>query len=130
MITMPATAENGNREATILIRVCGIRLAAELDRSSTARAMITALPFEGRVNVWGQEIYFEIPVELPLAADASAELAVGDVAYWPQGRAMCIFFGPHRQASMMRPAPTAPSIASVGSLAMPPCSMGLPTAPP
>ncbi len=94
MITMPATAENGNREATILIRVCGIRLAAELDRSSTARAMITALPFEGRVNIWGQEIYFEIPVELPLAADASAELAVGDVAYWPQGRAMCIFFGP------------------------------------
>ena len=88
MITMPATAENGNREATILIRVCGITLTAELDRSSTARAMIAALPFEGRINIWGQEIYFEIPVELPLAADASAELAVGDVAYWPRGRAM------------------------------------------
>ena len=94
MISMPASAENGNRETTILIRVHGSTLAAELDRSSTARAIIAALPFEGRVNVWGQEIYFDIPVELPLAADASAEVAVGDVAYRPQGGAMCIIFGP------------------------------------
>ena len=91
---MHTNTENGNHEPTIHISVDGIRLVAKLDGSPTAREVLVALPLKGRANVWGQEIYFEIPVEIPLVADARAEVAVGDVAYWPQGRAMCLFFGP------------------------------------
>jgi len=29
----------------------------------TAKAILDALPLKGRVNTWGEEIYFTIPVE-------------------------------------------------------------------
>jgi hypothetical protein len=69
-------------------------LSAELDSSSTADAIWQALPLEGKSNVWGEEIYFAIPVELDTAPDARQVMEPGELAYWPGGSAFCIFFGP------------------------------------
>ncbi len=66
---------------------------AELNESATAKAILKALPIEGEANRWGEEIYFEIPVKLEEAPDARQEMAVGELAYWPAGAALCIFFG-------------------------------------
>lgn len=79
---------------TILISVQGISITAELDDSETARKIAAALPIEGSANVWGDEIYFEIPLHMETAAGARAEVAVGELGYWPTGSAFCIFFGP------------------------------------
>jgi hypothetical protein len=49
---------------------------------------------EGRANVWGDEIYFEIPLTAASEPDARAEVEVGELGYWPMGSAFCIFFGP------------------------------------
>ncbi len=76
------------------LSVDDILLVADLNDSQTAQKIAAALPFEGRANVWGDEIYFEIPVEIALTEDAVEEVAVGTLAYWPTGRALCIFFGP------------------------------------
>lgn len=62
--------------------------------SPTARAIWNALPMESTVSTWGDEIYFEIPVEISTAADATAVVEKGDMAYWPPGNALCVFFGP------------------------------------
>ncbi|MGB9758927.1 MAG: cyclophilin-like fold protein [Thermoproteota archaeon] len=59
----------------------------------TAEAILKALPFTSEANRWGDEIYFEIPVELGEEV-SKVEVEKGDVAYWPPGKAMCIFFGP------------------------------------
>ena len=67
---------------------------AQLNDSETAKRILDVLPMKGRANVWGDEIYFTIPLELPLAPDAREEMAIGELAYWPQGNAFCIFFGP------------------------------------
>ena len=67
---------------------------ATLQDNETAAAIWDALPIEGVVNRWGDEIYFNTPVQVDLAADARAEMAVGDLAYWPPGTAFCIFWGP------------------------------------
>jgi hypothetical protein len=67
---------------------------AMLNESDTAGAVWDALPIEGWANRWGEEIYFEIPVSAELAADARTEMEVGEMAYWPVGRAFCVFFGP------------------------------------
>ena len=61
---------------------------------TTARAIYDSLPLNGLVNVWGHEIYFEIPLQLELEDDARQDVEVGDLAYWPSGPAFCIFFGP------------------------------------
>ena len=59
----------------------------------TARAFIEALPITGKANLWGDEIYFSIPVETP-PEDGKSVVELGDIAYWPPGNAFCIFFGP------------------------------------
>ncbi|UCE75089.1 MAG: hypothetical protein JSV56_05135 [Methanomassiliicoccales archaeon] len=59
----------------------------------TADAIIKALPFEGPAHVWGDEIYFNIPVGAS-EENSQQEMEMGDIAFWPMGNAMCIFFGP------------------------------------
>jgi len=64
----------------------------ELNETSTADAVWVVLPFEAYVNVWGEEIYFEIPVKAKLE-NGRKTLEVGEVAFWPEGSALCLFFG-------------------------------------
>jgi hypothetical protein len=63
------------------------------------------LPIKGRVNLWGDEIYFSIPLSLKL--EAGQEMVnIGELGYWPDGNAFCIFFGPTpvSQGDEIRPA--------------------------
>ncbi|HEY4712267.1 MAG TPA: cyclophilin-like fold protein [Dehalococcoidia bacterium] len=77
----------------IRIKTGAIEATAELNDTRTAQAIWEALPIEGRVNLWGDEIYFSIPLGLKL--EAGQELVnIGDLGYWPDGNAFCIFFGP------------------------------------
>ena len=70
-----------------------VEAEAELNDTRTAQAIWEALPIEGRINLWGDEIYFSIPLSLGL--EAGQELvSIGDLGYWPDGNAFCIFFGP------------------------------------
>ena len=78
----------------IIIETGDIRLPAELNDSETAQAVYDVLPVSGTANVWGEEIYFSIPVHLEQSPDAIQEVEVGDLGYWPAGDAFCIFFGP------------------------------------
>ncbi len=78
----------------IFITAQNIKLEAELNDSPTSKKIFEALPIQGRANVWGEEIYFEIPVIMPQELDARQDMQVGEMAYWPTGRAFCIFFGP------------------------------------
>jgi hypothetical protein len=89
----------------ITITVEDIKMSAELNDSETARKIWEALPIEGRVNTWGDEIYFSIPVNVGLE-NAKAVVSEGDLGYWPPGSAFCIFFGltPASQGDEIRPA--------------------------
>ena len=78
----------------LMIEVESISMEAELLDTPTARQIAQALPIEGSVNVWGDEIYFDIPLIIEQEPDASQDVAVGDLGYWPAGPAFCIFFGP------------------------------------
>jgi len=59
----------------------------------TVKALTEALPITGRANLWGDEIYFSIPVDAPMENNKTV-VELGDLAYWPPGNAFCIFFGP------------------------------------
>jgi hypothetical protein len=82
-----------------------VSATATLDDSATARAMWAALPVEASAATWGDEIYFELPAPLP--GDGAREVVEpGDLAYWPPGRAFCLFFGrtPASRGDEIRPA--------------------------
>ena len=82
-----------------------VAMEAELNDTETARAIWDALPFGARGNTWGDEIYFGIPVAKELEKGQDT-VELGDLGYWPPGKAFCIFFGPTpaSQGDEIRPA--------------------------
>lgn len=69
-------------------------ISLELDDSNTAMLILSHLPFTVRINVWGKEIYTEpIPVETQ-EENAKDVVELFDVAFWPPGQALCLFYGP------------------------------------
>ena len=82
------------RMQKINLSVGNVSLEAELLDTPTANKILDALPLESSANVWGDEIYFDIPLRLAQEPDARADVEIGDLAYWPAGPAFCIFFGP------------------------------------
>jgi hypothetical protein len=89
----------------ITITVKDVKMGAQLNDSNTAQKIWEALPIEGSVNTWGDEIYFSISVNVGLE-NAKAVVSEGDLGYWPPGNAFCIFFGltPASQGDEIRPA--------------------------
>ena len=80
-------------ERAIRIEAEGVRLYAVLASTPTADAVWDALPLGGAARLWGEEVYFDVNLKLPLEAGARAEVAVGEIGYWPQGPAIALFFG-------------------------------------
>lgn len=77
----------------LMITAGDVSASAELLDSPTADAVWEALPLEVPGNTWGDEIYFAIPAEVEADPGARADVAVGDLGYWPPGNAFCIFYG-------------------------------------
>ena len=69
----------------------------ELDAShspKTVQALLDNLPIKVKIYRWGDELYTE---KTPIGAyeeNAKSIVNVLDVAYWPEGGAICLFFGP------------------------------------
>ncbi len=69
------------------------------ENPKTAEEVWKALPIRGNANLWGDEIYFSTPVSLN-EEHGREEVEVGAIAYWPPGKAVCIFFGQTPRANM------------------------------
>lgn len=75
------------------IQAGGVTATAVLNDTPTARAIWQALPIQAQASTWGDEIYFSIPVHLPVE-NGQEVVELGDIGYWPPGNAFCVFFGP------------------------------------
>jgi hypothetical protein len=77
------------------VSIDDVELAAEWtdDNPETRAAIEAALPIEGPATRWGDELYVRTPVDVP-AENARKEVPEGAVAYWPQGNAVGLFWGP------------------------------------
>ena len=70
-----------------------LSMEATLNDTPTAQKVAEVLPFRASFNTWGDEIYFGIPVDAELDDSAREVVELGDLGYWPTGKAFCIFFG-------------------------------------
>jgi uncharacterized protein len=80
--------------AEIIILANDISVRGALYETPTGNAIRDILPLESVAAIWGDEIYFDIPLTMNLEPGARSDVEVGEMAYWPEGPAFCIFFGP------------------------------------
>ena len=69
----------------------------ELDDSKspqTVAAILSSLPFEVNINKWGKELFTDSTSITAQQENAKSEVNIFDVAYWPEGKALCLFYGP------------------------------------
>lgn len=92
----------------IKIKIGNLSMDAELNDTPTAKKIAAILPFKGGFDTWGDEIYFAIPVTAKVDETAKEVVEVGDLGYWPTGKAFCIFFG---QTPMSKPGKIIPASA-------------------
>ena len=81
-------------EKKIKILIGELKVEAELNESKTAQLICEALPIEAKTQLWGEEIYFAIPVKTGQEQGARDVVSSGELGCWPPGHAFCIFFGP------------------------------------
>ena len=82
----------------ILVRVTELEnITIELDDISspkTCASFLKSLPFSVTAHIWGEEIYTDESPITQSEENAKGLVNLNDVAYWPNGKAICLFFGP------------------------------------
>ena len=76
----------------IRIQIGEIEIYGTVNDSDVSKSVVSVLPINSSFNTWGDEIYFPIPIELDIT-DGQEVVLAGDIAYWPPGHALCIFYG-------------------------------------
>ena len=82
---------------TVKMKISSLpEIILELDDTHSPKTVdefVKKLPFTVDLNVWGDEIYTsESPISQP-EENAKSPVKLNDVAYWPTGKAICLFYG-------------------------------------
>ncbi|MBF0465012.1 MAG: hypothetical protein HQK88_06600 [Nitrospirae bacterium] len=78
----------------ILITTGDLVLTAELNDTETAKKLKSLLPLQFSMSRWGDEYYGDCGIRVEQESGAKVVMEIGELAVWPVGSALCIFFGP------------------------------------
>ena len=78
----------------VVISVDEVIIRVQTLDTLTATSIMAASPMESSASKWGDEIYFSTPVSVPREEGSKSIVEKGEVAYWPEGEAIAIGFGP------------------------------------
>lgn len=78
----------------ILIRAGTVAIRARVLDSPTGDRIWAALPIYSKAQIWGDEVYFNVPVSADREPGARDVVEAGEIAFWPDGDAIAMGFGP------------------------------------
>ncbi len=85
------------------------RFLVEFNQTPAAREIIKNLPVDSVVEQWGDEIYCKTGIMAP-GIPMTLDVNLGDVAYWPEGKCVCVFFGRTPRSTSDKPVPAGPVV--------------------
>jgi hypothetical protein len=71
---------------------CG-EVIADLRETPSTKQLLKALPASSRAQTWGEEVYFQLPVQATLEADARQVVEPGTVCFWVEGSSLALPYG-------------------------------------
>ena len=77
----------------IVLKFKDKNLVLNLRDTPTADLIYYILPFTSTVKKWGEEIYFETPINVELEKNAKEVVEFGEIAFWNGGSAIAIGYG-------------------------------------
>lgn len=95
----------------MIIEIGKSALQVELNEGKAAAQLAAALPLEVSMTRWGDEYYGTLPVAISSGEKRRDVFEIGEVALWPSGNALCIFFGPTPASVGDEPRMASPGIA-------------------
>ncbi|HSH07564.1 MAG TPA: cyclophilin-like fold protein [Burkholderiales bacterium] len=79
--------------AKIRILAGKLQFEVALDDTPTTQTLLEALPFESVAQTWGEEVYFEAPLNANLEPEARQTVEPGTVCFWVEGSALALPWG-------------------------------------
>jgi hypothetical protein len=92
----------------IKITIEGKEIVASLNESVTSGKFYELLPLTITMQRWGDEYYGDCGLSINTEKDARADMEIGELAIWPSGSALCIFFGPTPASTSDKPRAISP----------------------
>ena len=80
--------------SAVVISVGELIIRVQTLDTPTATSIMAACPIESSASKWGEEVYFSTPVSVPREEGSKSIVEKGEIAYWPEGEAIAIGFGP------------------------------------
>lgn len=94
----------------IIFQTGKIAFSGFLNDTQAAREVFDNLPVSSEVSRWGKEIYFNLGFKVS-SHSATMDIGKKDIAYWPQGKSLCVFYGPTPSSEEEdKPVPASPVV--------------------
>jgi hypothetical protein len=95
-------------EKRIAMTIGSKTVSAALNGSKTADLFYQKLPMSIALSRWGDEYYGDCGLKVKAESGARADMEIGELAVWPDGSALCIFFGPTPASTGEKPKAVSP----------------------
>ena len=99
----------------IVVEIEGKKWQAELNDNPNVQSLLGVFPLSVRLSRWGDEYYGDCGIAVTEDNTARDIMEVGEIALWPPGNALCLFFGPTPASTDERPRAASP-VVPIGKL--------------